>query len=408
MSSPNTPSFVFQVEKRMRSIQENEYARALLAENNWWTKVARTMPTDGASERLTWFLSTAQIRPVGKGGSVPFEPLVTQSTEIVPQRYAAATRINKDEYLDLRGGGLDALTEWSAQIGVETAYSPQRFLAELFMNGAATDGSAASYDSVPFFADNNTSTTFGGTAVTGHPYNPYRPLLGGYTNWLHGASATVTQPNGSTYTYPGALPIDDSVSITTAFTNLGKAIAYVGGWKMPNGITPRFLRPRMLLVPPRMVPQVAQLTDTRFIAQVAGSGAGSGDVQATIKRWGLETPVEVQEFAATTNYTTQLMLANQTATGQASGVQTLYNKTITGNDTTWYLVMEELRTTTLGSFIHLLREPYKVNYFFGEGASGASGIDAILNRMLEIEYICQGRMSLQYGHPYGVVRVDGV
>lgn len=408
MANPNTPSFIFQVEKRMRSIQENEYARAILAENNWWTKVARTMPTDGASERLTWFLSTAQIRPVGKGGNVPFEPLVTQSTEIVPQRYAAATRINKDEYLDLRGGGLDALTEWSAQIGVDTAYSPQRFLAELFMNGAATDGSAASYDSVPFFADNLVSTSFGGTSVFGHPYNPYRPLLGGYSNWLHGSSTTVTQPNGSTYTYPGALPIDDSVSIATAFQNLGKAIAYVGGWKMPNGITPRFLRPRMLLVPPRMVPQVAQLTDTRFIAQAVGSAGGSGDVTATISRWGLERPVEVQEFAQTTNYTTQLMMANQTATGQASGVQTLYNKTITGSDTTWYLVMEELRTTTLGSFIHLLREPYKVNYFFGEGASGASGVDAILNRMLEIEYICQGRMSLQYGHPYGVVRIDSV
>jgi hypothetical protein len=216
----------------------------------------------------------------------------------------------------------------------------------------------------------------------------------------------VTQPNGSTYTYPGALPIDDSVSITTAFVNLGKAIAYVGGWKMPNGITPRFLRPRMLLVPPRMVPQVAQLTDTRFIAQVAGSGAGSGDVQATIQRWGLERPIEVQEFAAKTNYTTQLQMAAQTATGQASGITTLYNKTIQGSDTSWYLVMEEMRTTTLGAFIHVLREPYKVNYFFGEGASGATGIDAILNRMLEIEYICQGRMSLQYGHPYAVLRVD--
>ena len=400
MSSPNTPSFVFQVEKRMRAMQENEYARALTEENNWWPRVAKTMPSDGASERLTWFLSTAQIRAVGKGGSIPFEPLVTQSTEIVPQRYAAATRINKDEYLDLRGGGLDALAEWSAQIGVETAYSPQRFLAELFMNGTATDGSANAYDSVPFFADNGVSTpatTFGGVSVTGHPFNPFRPQLGGYSNWLHGAAS------GS---YPGALPIDDSVSITQAFINLGKAIAYVGGWKMPNGITPRFLRPRMLLVPPRMVPQVAQLTDTRFIAQTAGSGAGSGDVTATIKRWGLETPVEVQEFAATTNYTAQLEMAAQATTGQASGITTLYNKQITGSDTTWYLVMEEMRTTTLGGFIHLLREPYKVNYFFGEGASGATGVDAILNRILEIEYICQGRMSLQYGHPYAVIRID--
>jgi len=144
-----TPSFVFQYEKRMRAIQEDEFARALLAVNTWWPRISKTMNIDGASERLTFFLNTAEIRPVGFGGNVPFEPLVTQSTELVPQRYASGIRVNKDQLLDLRGGGLDILADWSRQIGVKMAYWPQRLLAEIIMNGANTDGSANAYDGVP-------------------------------------------------------------------------------------------------------------------------------------------------------------------------------------------------------------------------------------------------------------------
>jgi len=392
----------------MRAIQEDEYSRMLMAENIWWPRVSKTMTLDGASERLTFFLSTAEIRPVGFGGSVPFEPLVTQSTELVPQRYAAGIKVNRDQLLDLRGGGLDILQAWSAQIGTKTVYWPQRLMSEIIMNGAATDGSANAYDGVPFFADNATTTVFGGISVPGHPFNPWRPLLGGYSNWLHGNSATVTQPNGTTYTYPGKLPIDNSVTIDIAFQNLGTLIAYVGGLKMPDGITPRFLRPRALLVPPALVPRVAELTGAYFIAQAANSGGGSGDVRETIKRWGLDTPIEVQEFAKTTNYTAQIVQAAQTSTGQATGIQTTYTETIQGSDTTYYLVMEENMSSTLGGLIHVIREPFKVNYFTGDGSSGAStGIDAVLNRALELEYICQGRISAQYGHPYGVIRVDG-
>jgi phage major head subunit gpT-like protein len=404
-----TPSFVFKYEKQMRAISEEEYARALLQENVWWTDVSKLMNIDSASERLTWFLSTAEILPTGKGGNIPFSTLVTQSTELVPQRYAAGIKVEKDQLLDLRAGGLDILADWSRQIGSQTAYFPQQLVAESILNGANTDGSANAYDGVPFFADNSTSNTFDGTTVIGHPTNPWRPTLGGYTNWLHGSSATVTQPNGATYTYPGALPIDDSVTIDVAFKNLGIAIAFVAGLKMPNGKTPRFIRPRKLLVPPRMVPRAAELLGAYFIAQAANSGGGSGDVRATIRRWGFDSdPVEVAEFSQTTNYTTQILQAAQTSTGQASGVISTYNETIVGNDTTYYLVMEQNRTSMLGGLVHVVREPFKTNFFSGEaGLGGANGLDAILNRALEIEYIHQGRMSVQYGHPYALFRIDG-
>lgn len=407
-----TPAFVFKYEKRMRAIQENEYARALLSPNNWWTRLAKTMESDGASERLTWFLNTARIEPVGDGGNIPFSDLVTQSTEIVPTRYASAIRVKRDQLLDLAAGGLDALAEWSTQSAVAAAYFPQRLISELIMNGANTDGSANAYDGVPFFADNTTSTTFAGQAVTGHPYNPYAPLLGGYVNWLHGSATTFTQPSGAVIQYPGALPIDptNASTVDVAFNNIAKAIAFAASWRMPDGITPRFMRPRAILCAPFALPRAVEALEAKFIAQAAGSsGGGSGDVEAVHQRWALDgPPIEAQELGAATSYTTTLRVAAQSANGASTGTGqiTTYTETITGSDTTWYLVMEENRTSMLGGLIHLVREAFRTNYFFGENMGSPTGIDAILNRALEIEYILQGRVSGQYGHPYGLIRID--
>lgn len=388
-----TPSFVFSLEKRMAAIREDEFARALSdTETNYWTRHSKLLDIKGASERKTWFLSTAEIKPDGLGGTQDFDPLVTQTTELVPQRYKAGISVKKDQLLDLGGSGLDILNEWSSQIGYKSAYFPQRLFAELLMNGANTDGSAAAYDGIPFFAD---STQNGGV---GHYVNPYQPSLGGFMNWLHGASSGA---------YPGACPIDDSVTLDVAFKNLSKVIAYVRGWKMPDGITPRFLRPAGVIIPPRMVTQVTQLLSAKYIAQAAATGGGSGDVEMIIRRWGLPAPTVADELAATTSYTTKILQAMQSGTAQGTGVQTAYKETITGNDTTWYMVMEQNLSSQLGGIVHVVREPFRTNFFFGEGGMGsATGIDAILNRALEIEYHHTGRLSMQYGHPYAIVRVD--
>jgi hypothetical protein len=408
-----TPSFVFKYEKRMRAISEDEYARTLLAENTWWPKVAKTLPIDGASERLTWFLNTAQIRPIGDGGNIQFDPLVTQSTELVPQVYESAIRVQKDELLDLRGGGLDVLADWSRQLGAATAgWFPQKILAELLMNGSATDGSANAYDGVPFFADNTTSTSFGGVSVTGHPYNPYLPNLGGFPNWLHGAATTYTQPSGTVVQYPGALPIHSSgsgsVTVDVALDNVGKAIAYARSIKMPNGVTPRYLTPIAIVAPPALIFRATEITQAKVIAQAAATGGGGADVEAVIRRFGLQMPIQADELASSTSYVTQIKQAAQAATGQASGVTSIYKPTITGNDTTWYLIMRENMTSMLGGFIYVNRFPFQTNYFTGDTSTGpATGIDAILNRARMIEYICQGKVGMQYGHPYAVLRIDG-
>lgn len=381
-----TPSFVMEFERRMRSITELEYFRRLIAKNVWWNKASRTVEIEGKTERIAWLLSTATISPAGLTGDgiMEFEGLVAQTVEYPTMHHAKGIRVNKDQIEDLDGTGLDLLAKWSADIGNEIAYYPQRLMAQLLLNGANTDGSANAYDGVPFFADNSNK----------HPYNPFRPGLGGYANWLHGSSA------GS---YPGALAIDDvnATTVDTALQNLGKAIAYIASVKMPNGIDPRFLTPVAIIAPPRMAPRLRELTKAKYIAQAAGaSGGGAADVEALITGWGLGEPIIAQELTGNTTYSAQFAVQNST-----SGLTTLFSETLTGSDSTYYIVCQENMSTQLGGLLYVLRKPFKVTYYTGEG--GGTGVDAILDRANELEYHVKGRMSAQYGHPYAIFRVDG-
>lgn len=382
-----TPSFVMQYERRMRALTEVEYVRRLAAENTWWNKVLRTIDIEGKSERVTWLLSTAFIEPVGPSGvgALSFEDMVTQTVEYPVLRHGKGIRVHRDQIEDLNGTGLDILAQWSSQIGGEMAYYPQRLAAQLILNGAATDGSATAYDGKPFFAD----------TTNAHPNNPFNPGAGSYANWLHGPAAPSGFPS-----YPGALPIDESVSVDTALENVGKAIAYIASLKMPNGIDPRFLSVAYIMGPPRLAPRIRELTKARYIAQMAkGSGGGSADIEAIIRGWAMGEPMLAQEFAASTTYNGQQATADAT-TGNLSTKKF----TATGSDTTWYIVTQEMATTQLGGLLHVMRKPFKVTYYSGDQAN--SGLDAILDRANEFEYHVQGRMSVQYGHPYSIFRID--
>lgn len=377
-----TPSFTMEYERRMRTITETEYARRLQAKNTWWNKVLRTMDIEGKTERVTWFLDTAMIEPIGPSGSgdLVFEGMVTQTAEYPSFRHGKGLTVQRDQLEDLDGTGLSAVAKWSENIGNETAYYPQRLAAQLILNGANTDGSANAYDGVPFFQD---QTVLSG--VAGHPLNPFRPSLGGYANWLHG---------GSSGAYPGALPIDESVTTDVAVKNLGLAIAYIAGIKMPNGVDPRFLTPRFLIGAPRLAPRLRQITDAKFIAQAAATGGGSADVVALIEGWGLGTPLIAAELGGAISYSYQSPFV-VAATGNVS----FKPETVTGSDTTWYIVCEEMQSMQLGGLLYVLRKPFRVNYYTGD-------TQAELDRRNEFEYHVQGRMSCQYGHPYSIFRVD--
>ncbi len=384
-----TPTFQMQYERRMRAITENEYTR-LLSEM-WWNKVAKSMTLEGSRERLTWLLNTAQIERIGPTGvgALTFEGMQTQTVDYLVGKHGKGIKVHRDQIEDLDGTGLNTLAEWSAQIGVQSAYYPQKMMAQLILNGANTDGSAAAYDGVPFFAD-NTGRTIGGNTVKGHPYNPFKTQLGGYTNWWKGS------PSGA---YPGALPIDDSVTVDVALKNLGIAIAAVSAIRMPNGEDPRMLKVAYMIAPPRMAPRVRQLHDAKVIAQAAATGGGGADVESVIRGWGLGTPIIAQELGAGTSYsyTTDYIAS--------SGLSASAAESVSGSDTTYYLVCQEMTSTSLGGLLFLNRKPFKVNYYTGD--AGGIGNSAELDRTDEFEYHCKGRMGAGYGHPYTVIRVDG-
>jgi hypothetical protein len=340
-----TPSFVMDLESRMQVITEREYER--LRANLWWQSITKMRASTGRRDVLTWLLSTAQIKDQQKGGNIAFDDLVAQYTEIENKFSGAGLKLQRAQLEDTDGGGMELAGQWSADIGAYMAYWPQKQAAYMLKNGH-TASLFTAYDGKAYFASD-------------HPYNPFNTGAGTYSNILTGASS------GS---YPGTCPIDDTVDLDDALVNLGKIFAYISTLKMPNGEDPRFLRPKTLLVPPRMFPRAVQLTSAKFLAQVAGSGAGSADVEAVIKSLGFATPQQADELA---------------------GFE---------SDTTFYVGCEQLSSSQLGAVIYTEREPYRINYY-------GTVDQASLGRSQELEWQCHGRNVVSAGHPYLLFKCKG-
>lgn len=334
---PIIPSFLFDLESNMRMITSQEFER--LTSKLWWQRVCKLGPPSNAKkERVSWLLDSARIQHTGKGGNVEFEDIVALTTEVEHQNAAAGLKIKKEQFEDVDGNGIDYATHWSRQMGAYAAYWPQKQVAAQILANGNT------YDSQPFFS-------------TAHPVNPFKPSAGTFSNVFTGASSGI---------YPGAIPIDSSVSVDVAVQNIAKAIAYVASIKMPNGEDPRFLRLADIIVPPALVARAQQITNAKFIAQLAAAGAaGTGDVEAVIRNFGLGQPIEATELSS------------------AFG----------GSDTTYYLAMEEITTNQLGAFSYIQREPFSVLYYGPQN-------DAQLARIREFQWLTEGRNSILSGHPY--------
>lgn len=342
-----TPEFLFDFESNMQAITEDEYSR--IASNLWWSRIMKTRPSSSKKELLAWMLSTAKIEDLETaGGKVPFEDLVSTYSEFTNKHAGAGLRLKRSELEDLDGKGLDQAGKWSRDIGAYMAYWPQEQAVALLKNGA-TSG-YTSYDGVTFFH-------------AAHPVNPYDAGAGTYQNILTGAASGA---------YPGACPIDTSVAIDVALVNLAKAVAYIKSLKMPNGVTPRFLRPKLIIAPPLMQMRVVQLLDAKTLPQGATGGAGSGDVEAVIRSFGWDVPIIADELA---------------------GFE---------SSTTYFIVCEELSSSELGGLVYIEREPFRIDYYTGQG-----GQNVQLDRMDELEWHCKGRNVAGYGHPYKVFKCKG-
>jgi hypothetical protein len=347
-----TPQFLFDFESNMQTIQEDEYYR--LTQDLWYPKITRIRPSSSKRERIAWLLSTAMIRSQGKGGNIQFDDLVALSTEYVNLNSGAGFKLTRDKLEDNDGEGFDLATKWSGDIGAYMAYWPQKQVAKAMLNGEVGIG----YDGVSFFNQN-------------HLVNPLDPSSPKYANIFTG---------GASGSYPGALPIDNSVSLDVALANVQKALAYVRAIKMPNGEDPRKLKAVGMIGPPALQARMQQLTNARFIAQQAAGGAGSGDISSIITNWGMMQPTIADEFTANTTYTLD------------------DGSTVSGSDTSWYLVCSELSSSKLGAMVYVDRESYKINYHDGVSQSD-------LDRKRELEWEAQGRNVTGYGHPFLLFKV---
>lgn len=353
-----TPQFLMDFESQMQAIVEDEYSR--LSSHLWWSDVAKLRPSSSKREVIAWLLSTAQIEDIGvKGGELKFRDIEAKYTEYEPRFAGAGLRLLKSELQDHDGKGLELAGQWARDIGAYMAYWPQKKIAEMILAGEGTTLGTA-YDGLAFFSKS-------------HLLHPLIASGKTYANLFSGAAASTPSTDPNDAIYPGACPIDDSVNVETALTNLSKVYAYIASITMVNGSDPRYLRPAGILAPPRLMPRAVQLTGAKTLAQAATSGGGSADVEALIKFLGLGTPTEVDEFRS--------------------------------EPTSYYVVAEQLSSSQLGAMTWIDREPFAINYYSGVGGSGVTGIDAILNRSNELEWQCRGRNTGGYGHPFLLFKV---
>lgn len=334
------------LESRMQVITENAYDT--LNANLWYKNITKMRTTGARREVIMWLLSTAMIRPQGKGGNIAFEDLIAQYTELEVEEAGDGLKLQKNQIEDTDGQGIELASQWSSDIGAYMSYWPQKQVSR-FLKTADSVAKFPAYDKKAFFAKD-------------HPVNPFNPAAGTYANLFTGAAANAS---GATPAYPGALPLDeDSVSLEQAFKNLTKLIAYYASIKMPNGEDPRGLRLNGILCSPRLFPRLVQLTSAKYIAVAIGNiGVGPQDVEALVKALGFATPIQCDELA---------------------GFE---------DDKSYFVSTTQITSNQLGGVIYSDRESFHIDYY---------GIldDAELGRKREFEWQCHGRNAVGAGHPY--------
>jgi len=376
-----TANFLFNIESRMKIVVEQSFASLL--EDMWYPKLCRTINTDGKSERVNMLIGSAsldQLTPADGGenaGSTNYDQYLEVTTEYFPAAFGKSYKINKLKYLNSLNGGQDPLMQWARDIATQGAYYPQWLAAGTLLNGGTAIGP---YDGVSFFNKL-------------HPIHPLIPSLGTYANDFTGAAAAAS---GATPAYPGACPIDDTVSMDIAFANLQKVLSYIRtSVRLPNNMgMPRKLKPKFILSAPRSFGRISQLLKAQTIAQTAGTSAtagGGADAGEIFKKWMLAEPVQADELAG----------------GVSINIAPINSPPVivTGSDTTYYVVCEEANKFENGGLLRYSRLPFTMHTYSGE--SGTDGIDAILGRSQELEYRADMYESVNYGLPYTIFRCQG-
>lgn len=198
-----TPEYVINFETALESAVDDGYSK--LQDSLWWEAVMAVRPFGAAKKKILQFnIQSAQISDRGpSGGEIEYDDVETHYIEATNGHFGRGLRLKRDAIND---NAIDHAGQWANDIGGEMAYFPQKRAVGLLTNGT----SALAYDGLPFFH-------------AAHWRNPRSKKGATYKN-LH--TGLALNP-----------------------TNLAGVVAYIRSQiKMPNG-TPRFLRPRKLVLP---------------------------------------------------------------------------------------------------------------------------------------------------------------
>lgn len=348
-----TPTLLVNFETRMKRIADASYKARLV--NLWWRNVAVDETTTGRKTILTWLLDTARIT-AQDDGEFSHEDMFAVQHEYEVTFAGNAHEVNKTEFDDDDRSEMAYKTTaaWSAQTAVGFAYWPQRLVSDVLKYGDSNPLIKA-YDNVQFFS-------------ASHLVNPLRPELGLYANLFTGAASGA---------YPGALPIDESVTVDVALANLVKLRTYFAGLLSTNGVDPRMLVFDKIIVPPAVYPRANLLLNASTIAAVAAGGVGgSTDMTAYVKTLaGLGQPIEALEMG-----------------GNMPG----------GSNTTYFVTFKYMDSnpTDLGALLYVTREPFAIRY---HGVMD----DAKLSRINKMQWVSRGRNTVATGHPFLIAKVKG-
>lgn len=340
------PEFVVNLETDMQEIMVDTTKD--LTENMWWTELVKTRTSGALKDIFFWAVNTFRLRDEGQeGGNKHFEEFASKQTEITHRHAGGGIILKNDQLLDQDGRGLDQAAIWSRGAAEQMAYWPQEQTTDFLKLGHTSKYMA--YDGVTYFANN-------------HLVNPVKASTGTFANVFTGAASSTPSTDANDGIYPGACPIDASVTREVALANLIKVFAYIRSIKAPNGKQPRRRKVDKIFCGPSLYPYAAQLTNAKFIAQVASGNSASGDVEMLIKSLGYAQPVLCEELGDV------------------------------DDGLSYFVSCKTLKSDPYGAIVYTEREPFSVNFY-------GMMTERELKQRNELEYHVDGRNSITGGHP---------
>lgn len=316
---------VLTTEDNLTKLQSDSYKSALA--QAWYDRILSTRPGKGKKQEFEWLLTTAQIYKMADEDDIRFDDLVTQATSVTHEHFGAGIEISQSDFED---DAFDFAGDRARQLGSAMALDPQYAVINLMQRGE-TD---KAYDGKAFYAKD-------------HPVNPFNAVLGTYAN-------LVDDMNDIDSTFSNATAPD--LAATAGADYLVASIAYIKTIKMPNGKF-RYLRPKILRVPPQLEKRAIELTSAAFI----------GATENVIR-----------------NYQIEVLVVNELASEPKS----------------WHLDCVEGETDNLLPFVRFERKTFYLNSYNGM-------TQAELNQRNKLQWMLRGRFGHMYGHPYQSFKFKG-